>query len=412
MAAESSREPLSPVPQVERSRPLHQPHDGRPRTLPSANRNRADVALVSSYPPTRCGIASYAASLRTAITAARGDSPTVVRVLQETDHDRSGADVVATLRPGDRDSMRRASSYLFRCRAVILQHEFGIYGPRAGVAAAELAEAVAAPLIVTFHTVTPDPSPAEQEILERLSMAAGRIVVLSQVAKRYLRAVPGEAKVAVIPHGTPSFLSPLRNDRLPAAEPMLFTWGLIGPGKGLEWSILATDRLRRRYPKVRYVVAGHTHPKVAEREGEAYRRSLEAMVDKLGLSDHVTLMDGYFPRPTIDRLLREATAVILPYDSTAQTSSGVLAEAIAAGVPVVATEFPQAEEMAQRGAAVTVPHRSPEHIAMEVTRLIEDRGAAEAMIEAQAKIASASTWPAVGQSYVKLLEAIQSQVPA
>lgn len=148
--------------------------------------------------------------------------------------------------------------------------------------------------------------------------------------------------------------------------PTLFNWGLIGPGKGLEWAILATGILKNRYPNIRLVIAGRTHPKVLDEEGEAYRDSLQEMVQRTKLKPHVAFINEYLPRQTIDDLISDATLIVLPYDSTEQTSSGVLVEAIAAGIPVVATGFPQAVELADHGAVAVVhiatPRESPKRL--------------------------------------------------
>ena len=55
---------------------------------------------------------------------------------------------------------------------------------------------------------------------------------------------------------------------------MVLTWGLLGPGKGIEHAIDSMALLRDRGLHVDYQVAGQTHPRVLGRDGEAYRRAL------------------------------------------------------------------------------------------------------------------------------------------
>jgi glycosyltransferase involved in cell wall biosynthesis len=143
-----------------------------------------------------------------------------------------------------------------------------------------------------------------------------------------------------------------------------------------------------------------------EREGESYRHSLENLVDELELDRNVCFIDQFLSRQAIDRLLARASVVVLPYDSTEQTSSGVLAEAITAAVPVVATAFPQALEMEAQGAALTVPHRSPEQMAAAAALLIERPEAAADMVQAQLAVSGASSWETVGANYLKLVESV------
>ncbi len=78
-------------------------------------------------------------------------------------------------------------------------------------------------------------------------------------------------KVSVIAHGAPDLSSPVGAPRalFRGSSRTVLTWGLIGPGKGIEWGIQAMAELRDLTPAAEYIVAGQTHPKVLEREGEA-----------------------------------------------------------------------------------------------------------------------------------------------
>lgn len=367
------------------------------------------VGIVSSFPPTRCGIATYAASLKAALTSHEGISveARVARVVQEGDGMDTVDDVVVDVVPQSRDSIMEAAAVLSAMDAVIIQHEFGIYGPEDGWAAVELVEALDTPLIITLHTVLEHPNPRQRLILRRLVQGSDSTVVLSSVARDLLASVYrlDIGKVSVIPHGAdlgrlPSPISRIEN---PAGQPLLLTWGLIGPGKGLEWAIRAVDILRKRHPEVRYLVAGETHPKVAAREGESYRESLESLIAGLGVEAHVTMIDRYLDTVELSELLGRASAVILPYESTEQTSSGVLVEAVNAGVPVVATAFPHAVELERLGAVRTVPHRHPEALALAIDHILSDRSEVAFMLAAQQEMACVTAWRTVGERYLKLL---------
>ncbi|MEK8108330.1 glycosyltransferase [Micromonospora sp. M12] len=123
----------------------------------------------------------------------------------------------------------------------------------------------------------------------------------------------------------------------------------------------ALARLQDLEPTPTYTVAGRTHPKVIEHHGEAYRAGLHQLGAQLGVAHAVDYQDVYHDQETLGRLIRSADVVVLPYDSREQVTSGVLIEAVAAGVPVVATAFPHAVELLTGGPGLVVPTRTRRH---------------------------------------------------
>ena len=151
----------------------------------------------------------------------------------------------------------------------------------------------------------------------------------------------------------------------------VLTWGLLGPGKGIEWGIEAMAMLRDLAPMPRYIVAGQTHPKVLLHEGDVYRDRLHEQVRQAELGSWITFDNHYRNTSALASLVRSADVVLLPYDSTEQVTSGVLIEALAAGKPVVATQFPHAREVLAGGAGLLVPHRDPAAIAAALCSVIK-----------------------------------------
>ncbi len=157
----------------------------------------------------------------------------------------------------------------------------------------------------------------------------------------------------VIPHGSQWSATPP-----PAARPgVLITWGLLGPGKGLERSLEAMVELRDLDPSPQYTIVGRTHPVVARNQGVAYRRRIESMVRDLGIDDMVEFVDRYVADDELYEMVRKSHVVVIPYDNTDQVTSGVVTDAIAAGRPVVATRFPHAEELVASGSGIVVDSR-------------------------------------------------------
>lgn len=364
--------------------------------------------FLSTYPPTQCGLATFTSALLGALTASGAEGGRVARLLDAPQR-RGGAEVVADVFAGDHSSSARSVGSVERlndCDVVIVQHEFGVYGGRDGDDVLRLLGELTVPTIVVVHTVLADPSPHQREVLEALMAAAGAVVTMTVTARDRLAAGyrVEMGKVSVIAHGAPGLPDPSTSLKavFRSGQPTVLTWGLLGPGKGVEWGIEALALLDDLRPAPRYVVAGQTHPKVAERQGEAYRESLGGLIRQHGLTGSVNL-DGHYRDPqSLGELVASADVVLLPYDSTDQVTSGVLIEAVAAGKPVVATQFPHAVELLSGGAGLVVPHRDPAAIAKALRAVLTRPEAAAAMSRAALAMAPGLRWSAVADEYRQL----------
>jgi len=370
--------------------------------------------FLSTYPPTRCGLATFTEALAGGLAASGARDSTVVRVLDDPD-ERLNPIVVgrvpstSELICGDRTSMRGAVRALDATDIAIVQHEYGIYGGRDGEEVIELLQALDTPAIVVLHTVLAVPSAHQRSVLEAVCGLAAVVVVMTENARDILQRSyrVNAAAVRVIPHGVP-----LQHDlstRLrtaPGTAKRVVTWGLISAGKGLEWGIRAMAQLDDVTPSVEYVIAGQTHPKVLAHEGERYRESLQTLIDDLGLHDTVTLDDRYLDPRQLAELIATADVVLLPYDSRDQATSGVLVEAIAAGVPVVATGFPHAVELLAGGAGLIALHEDPESMATGIRTIVTTDTTRQRMHEAALRDTQATSWPAVAEQYRSLARGI------
>ena len=363
--------------------------------------------FLSTFAPTECGLATFTAALMAELKGATPASRVgVVRVVDRLPPS-AGPDVVhhlVTTAPGGE---AEAAAILDGFDAVVVQHEYGIYGGPDGDQVLAVLERLTAPVIVVLHTVLVDPSRHQREVLERVLAVADAVVTMTPTARRrLLDGYPADpARVALIPHGAP-------DNRLPAApratvsgagpspaRPTILTWGLLGPGKGIEWVIDALAALVDLDPQPRYRVVGETHPRVVERCGEAYRNRLMKQAAGRGVAHLVEFDDRYFATADLGRIIADADVVILPYDSPEQVTSGVLVEALAAAKPVIATGFPHAVELLRGGAGLVVPHRDPAAIAAALRRVLTEPGLAGRLGAAAAAVAPQLLWPAVAERY-------------
>jgi polysaccharide biosynthesis protein PslF len=367
--------------------------------------------MLSTFPPTPCGIATFAAALSAGLVA-HGAGVDVVRCGPTSGLE----DPLVMQYVGDASPARVAActDVLNATDVVIVQHEYGIYDGVDGESVLSLMDGIVVPIVLIAHTVLSEPTPHQRSVLEQACVTADVVVVMTEVARQRLLAGFGvdADKVIVIAHGaatppvsmstvsmsTDASGAPDATHRL-ARRPRLLTWGLLGPGKGIEWAIDAFAELSDLEPAPTYVIAGATHPKVREHAGEAYRDMLVERADRSGSGASVSFDDSYRDLESLTELIRSADLVVLPYDSADQVTSGVLVDAVAAGRPVVSTAFPHAVELLASGAGIVVPQRDPAALAAAIRSVLTDGDRAEAMAAEARRLAPDLSWEAVAARY-------------
>jgi polysaccharide biosynthesis protein PslF len=356
--------------------------------------------ILSTYAPTACGLATFSAALAAGLSA-RGADVGVVRIADEN----ASADsrVVAELVNGSAPSVVSAAEALNNSDIAVIQHEYGIYGGPDGDEVVEILKNLTVPSIVVAHTVLKDPTPHQRSVLNEVLELADQVVVMSEAART--RLIDGftvdRRKVSIIPHGAalPTGVALKRGGR-----PVILTWGLLGPGKGIERVIDAMPELKGLAQRPRYVVAGRTHPKVLAAQGEAYREGLIAQAQRLGVADAVSFDSAYRTPSQLTELMQSASVVVLPYDSKDQVTSGVLVDSVASGRPIVATAFPHAVELLGSGAGTVVGHDDPGAMAAALRRTLTDPRAAGTMASEARGLAPSMAWPVVANAYVSLAQ--------
>jgi glycosyltransferase involved in cell wall biosynthesis len=310
--------------------------------------------------------------------------------------------VVGELVNGATGSVAACADLLNQSDVAVIQHEYGIYGGVDGDEVVEIIGGLRIPSIVVAHTILKDPTPHQRSVFETITAMADQVVVMSEGARQRLCQVYNfdRRKVTTIPHGAavPTAARPKRPGR-----PTLLTWGLMGPGKGVERVIEAMGSLRDLPGRPRYMVAGRTHPKVLAAEGEAYREARIEQARHSGVADSVCFDPGYRDVTMLTELIQSSSVVVLPYDSTDQVTSGVLVDAIASGRPVVATAFPHAIELLSSGAGIVVGHDDPDAMASALRRVLTQPRLAGSMAAEARQLAPEMAWPVVSGAYLHLV---------
>ena len=379
------------------------------------------VVLVGDYPPRRCGIATFTADVREALLQANpGVACRIAALDDEAARYAYPAEVayrIAQDEPGD----YRAAAAAINADApdiVCVQHEFGIFGGLAGEHLMLLLDALDAPVVSTVHTVLETPDDDQRRVFDRLIARSARIIVMAERGREMLRrvwSVP-EEKIALVPHGAPD--APCAGTAAAKAKlgyagrELLFTFGLLSPNKGIETAIRALPAIVAARPKALYLVLGATHPHLIAREGEAYRESLVALAEELGVADHLQLLDTYTDTPKLVEYLSAADVYVTPYLNPAQITSGTLSYAAALGKPIVSTPYWHAEELLADDRGILVPFRDAGAIAEAVTDLLIQPQARRALRQRIYDYTRDTVWSRFGERYLAVFGAARSQAPA
>ncbi|MGI5915937.1 MAG: glycosyltransferase [Anaerolineae bacterium] len=368
------------------------------------------IAFIGGYLPRQCGIATFTTDLTEAMVRQFDD----ITFFAVPVNDRpEGYDYPPRVRfelaQQELASYRRGADYLNinGVDLVCLQHEFGIFGGSAGAHVISLLRDLNMPVVTTFHTVLRNPDPPYLRVMRELIDVSDRMVVMSRRAEEFLRDiyhVPADC-IDFIPHGIPDvpFVDPnYHKDQFGVeGKTVLLTFGLLSRNKGIEYAIQAMPEIVSRFPDTVYIVQGATHPYVLREEGESYRHSLEEMVRRLGVQDHVIFMNRFISLEELVELIGAADIYLTPYLSPEQVVSGTLAYTVGAGKAVISTPYWYAQELLADGRGVIVPFRDSRAIADEVINLLTNETERHAMRKQAYLLGREMIWSEVAKRYME-----------
>jgi glycosyltransferase involved in cell wall biosynthesis len=367
--------------------------------------------MLGNHPPRQCGIATFTADLSEAISA---EFPALeCSVLAMNDAGRHHAypsrvrfEIAAT----DVAAYRRAADFLNTSPVdlVSVQHEFGIFGGKAGSHVLTLLRALRMPIVTTLHTILAEPDAVQRHAMDELLRLSQRVVVMSAHGATLLRevyAVPDD-KIDFIPHGIPTvpFTSDSKHQLGVEGRSVILTFGLLSPDKGIENVIDALPAILKVHPAAVYVVLGATHPHVKEHHGEMYRVMLENRAHTLGVDSSMIFHNRFVSREELAEFLSAADIYITPYLKLEQITSGTLAYAVGSGKAVISTPYWYARELLADGRGILVPWKDPEAIAREVIGLLDNDKKRLALRQRAAAHGRSMLWPEVARSYVQTFE--------
>lgn len=377
---------------------------------PRPVRRKRRVALLGNFPPRRCGIATFTADVFASISEA---SDCIVVAMKDAD-DRNdyGAPVRDVIRQDVEADYAAAAEALNASgiEVLSLQHEFGIFGGEAGDHILRFLDVLKCAVVSTLHTVLKDPNDDQCRVLCAIVRRSARVIVMSELGRTLLveRYNTPPEKIVVIPHGAPDRplvgATDMKRTLGLAGRDVLLTFGLLSPNKGIESVIRALPDITAAHPETLYVVLGATHPHQVLHGGEAYRESLRALAEDLGVSRHVQFVDKYVDLDLLLDYLTAADIYITPYLNPAQITSGTLSYAVALGKPVVSTPYWHAEELLADDVGVLVGFNDAPSIAREVGALLTDPERRRTLAERAYARGRDTIWQRSGETYMATYE--------
>lgn len=369
------------------------------------------VLVISSYPPRLCGIATYTQDLVNAFNTQYNHTfRTEVCALHATGvPDDYPPEVTNVLHTADANSyiqlahsINKNTSYSL----VLIQHEFGLFNNQQE-ALLDMLRIIHVPVMMTFHTVLPNPSDEQRAYLQQLSGLCNTIIVMTKSAASVLEhEYHLHTPIAVIQHGT-HLIEYKDKDTLKrkygfTGKSVLATFGLISSGKSIETTLQALPAIALENPDVLFLIIGRTHPTVAQTEGEAYRNMLQEMVTEKQLNSHVRFINGYIPLPELLDYLQLTDIYLFTSKDQNQAVSGTFSYALSCGCPIISTRIPHAVELLGTDSGILIDFEQPKQLGDAVNRLLKSTNQRDEMRITGLHKTASTAWENIAIAYVEV----------
>jgi len=375
---------------------------------------KAEILVVSSYPPRVCGIATYSSDLIRSIKDKFSSSINVtVCALEPAESDYSyPAEVKYRLDTSLDGEYQKLAAKINNDKAinlVLFQHEFGLFRNQEHSFQHLLSE-LTKPVVTVFHTILPDPDELLKQKVNQIADACKLIIVMTESSAKILTGSYGisKQKISVIPHGT-HLVTHLNNKLLKekygfAGRKVLSTFGLLSSGKGIETTLEALPSIVAVIPEVVFLVIGKTHPEVVKDEGEKYRDSLLRRIEELSIQDHVVFINSFLSTPDLLEYLQLTDLYLFTSKNPNQAVSGTFVYAASCACPIISTPIPHAVELLNNDTGVIFDFGNATQLADSVILLLSDEEyRTHLSVNTLQKIVT-TAWENSAVSHVKLFE--------
>jgi glycosyltransferase involved in cell wall biosynthesis len=376
------------------------------------------IAFVGNYLPRQCGIATFTTDLCEAVAEEAAGADCIAVAMNDVPEGYAYPDRVRfEVAQNSLNEYRNTADFLNvnQVQGTCVQHEYGIFGGRAGSHLLALLRELRMPIVTTLHTVLQDPGDDQRRVLEELARLSDRLVVMSQRAVEFLTDIHNipRSKISMIHHGVPdvSFVDPSYYKDLFGVEGhrVILTFGLLSPSKGIEYMIDALPAVVRKHPDVVYMVLGATHPHVLRAQGEEYRIMLQRRAHERGVRENVVFQNRFVDLTELTEFLGAADLYVTPYLNEAQIVSGTLAYALGAGKAVIATPYWYATELLAEGRGTIVPFRNAEALGTAVIASLDHEAERHATRKRAYLFGRSMIWKEVARQYLEVFEDVHKK---
>ncbi len=374
------------------------------------NFNECDIVFLASYPPRECGIATFTKDLvtsinqrlpkniKTGIIAMNSNGVNIYNYPQ---------DVIYQIRDTDMNDYIEAARQINespRIKLVNIQHEFGLFKGVWGDYLLTFLELVNKPIILTFHSILPNPDYKLKKVVKAICEKVDEVVVMTNKGIEILRNIYHvNTPIHLIPHGIPkvSFTDQAsEKSRLGyEGKTILSSFGMISSGKGYEYVIEALPNVVKKYPDIIYLILGETHPIVRKEEGEKYRNFLINKIRELGLEKYVKFYNKYLTLDEIVQYLKSTDVYISSGKNPNQITSGSLPYAMGCGRAVISTPFLHAQDIVNSERGILVDFKNPKSFEKAILNMLENPDSRKQMEKNSYYYTRPMTWPNVAMHY-------------
>jgi len=352
-----------------------------------------NIRIVSTYPPRKCGVGTFARDLASSLENFTGEVDQIRVAAIDKDNLLYNIPVDLVIGQYNVESWHKAGDDIIvrasesaNPTVVLLQHEYGLDPDKDGndsrgtnfVVLAKTLHRLGLMTLVYLHTVLDSPDEHQKKVLQDLADNSDGLLVTTDSAVDILESATyaiSRSKIKHIDHGI-RMQNPSQWDRLALKQEygledrfLVTTLGLHSPGKGLQYSIRAYARFldesctKVQREKLVYLIAGACHPEFVKREGGSLYREYQAALDQaledsrlkwckvkeLGTADcvqcDVVFLEAFLDESALMKLYAATNIMVLPYLNTQQISSGILADTVGSGRVIIATKFKYALEL-------------------------------------------------------------------
>jgi glycosyltransferase involved in cell wall biosynthesis len=379
--------------------------------------SKKKILFLSTFPPKKCGIASFTSDLVRAINAKLTGSIIVETCAldKESNSILYKYPVTRIMNARNLDSCIETAIDINEddnVKLICIEHEFGLYGGELGEYLLGFLSMLEKPFIIRFHTMLSRPSPKMLGIVKSIALLAVKVIVMTKHSARVIKEDYGvsAAKIIIIPHGTHAS-SIIDKEELKAKydfqnKQVLTTFGLLSPNKGIEKGILAMKEISVAFPDALYIVVGQTHPNLLEQEGEKYHDYLQQLITDNGLQENVRLINEYVPTKKLMEYLALTDIYLFTSKDPEQAVSGTFLYAMSAGCPIISNSFVLAKEMLDEKTGVILTSANESELAGHAIRILKDPQLKKEMGANALMKTRNTTWEKIGERHISLFNEI------